>query len=189
MKSVLFCCLAVAVAAFASPAVATPTSAPLNICNRSPAQISVAVGYYSPGVGEQKDILTGPFVSRGWFGIAAGTCRTLENPFNARYMFWYAFGHGLNDHQDDMPFLTAKFIKYHFCINNYFGTEGAPTPDFVFEDENASYEACGTNDFKGDPKNWWVTTRMVDTWVNATVNFDGCPAEYKPCNDQWSGPR
>src|SRR5690348_6984232 len=77
-------------------ALADPAAAPLTLCNRMSDHIRVAVGYFSSGVSDTKNVLSGPFVSRGWWTVEPGQCQTFDNPFNARYMFWFAFAHGLN---------------------------------------------------------------------------------------------
>ena len=58
---------------------------------------SIAVGYFSSGINDKENLLSDRFVSRGWFNLRAGQCETLDNPFNARYMFWWDVANGLND--------------------------------------------------------------------------------------------
>jgi uncharacterized membrane protein len=43
----------------------------LHFCNHSPYTVSIAVGYHSPGAYDTGTVLTGPFVSTGWFVFPA----------------------------------------------------------------------------------------------------------------------
>ena len=148
-------------------------SAPLNFCNNTSEQVNVAVGYHSPGVNDPADhsVLTGLFVSKGWYQIAAGACQTLDNPFSARYMFWYAFAKGYNDEGLLASSQGLSNTPYDFCVTNYLFF---PVPSFTYELENASIKACESPD---TPLNehvpLWITPKMVDTWVSPNVSFTG----------------
>src|SRR5689334_16816836 len=89
--------IAMLTALTSSPALAY-SSAPLTFCNKTDNKVFLAVGYHSPGVNDPADhsLLTGPFVSRGFFAVESGNCITEPNPFDARYMFWFAFSKSFN---------------------------------------------------------------------------------------------
>lgn len=179
--------IAAAVPWGATPASAL-TSAPLTFCNKSPSLVSLSIGYFSPGVDDpkDKDILTGPFVSRGWWHLKPGACQSFENPFAVRYMFWFAVKTGFNtDYRSfELPVAAIDARKVHFCVTNYFADSW---PQFNFEDENASMARCYPDknnplEAAGKPfqqqyyskwKTLWVLPSKVDTWVDPTVNFDG----------------
>lgn len=148
------------------------TSAPLKFCNNASGVASVAFGYHSPGVRDPADhsILTGPFVSRGWWTVEAGECKTFENPFDARYMYWFAVGGGLNSNESMVLSMRNADVPEHLCVNNYFSSGAVPA--FTYEDENESAAACD-KDESIQAHNLWITPRNVDTWVGATVNFTG----------------
>jgi len=138
---------------------AAQSSAPLTICNKTSEIAGAAVGFFSPGVNKPTDgadILTGPFVSHGWWNIEAGACHTFDNPFNARYMFWFAYTPSYQSTPEDPS-------KIHFCI-----PIGSPPKAFTFEEENVSKETCSAAG-----NTWWITANRVDTWINATVDFTG----------------
>ena len=157
-----------------SPSAEAYQSAPLNFCNNTAAMWVLRVGYHSPGVNDSANVLTGPFVSRGWWLVAAGACQTFDNPFAARYMFWFATGKGYNDKErppSDWP-ANAINTPNDFCVNDYLERyyQNKPIPAFVFEAENASIDACkppGKSDYI------WVTPKIVDTWVSPNVSFTG----------------
>jgi uncharacterized membrane protein len=133
------------------------TSSGLNFCNKTAVLVGVAVGYHSPGVNDPPDhsILTGPFVSRGWWAVEPGKCQTIENPFNARYMFW-----------SDYQVLGGwGYAETYFC-------RSAGPKAFTFEDENESLNAC-----QAAGKGVWVPSHKVDTAVDATVNFTGADTQ------------
>ena len=185
--------LALIVVALTSPAHAdSGKSAPLTICNKMSAKLDVATGYYSPGVHDPSDhsALTGPFVSRGWSEIASGNCKSFENPFSARYMFWFAYGKDLNENEMMSVFMRNPAWRTHFCVTNYFTGAGTNVPGFTHEDENVSVAACDQAGGGADPAathtTMWVTSRQVDTWINSTVNFTGCPTSGN-CGDAWWG--
>jgi uncharacterized membrane protein len=144
-------------------AFAEPNAAPLNFCNRTSDEVLVALGYHSSGVddGPNHNILTGPFVSRGWFSVKANQCQVFPNPFDARYMFWIATDRDVTHRPVD----DDADAETHMCVT---GTS------FTFEDQNASSAACHT-----DPAaltKWkvsWVRPNKVDTAVDPTVNFTG----------------
>jgi uncharacterized membrane protein len=149
------------------PAVASAAGIQLQICNRSSAQVNVAVGYHSSGPNDtpNSSILTGPFVSIGWWAIAPGACTSFNNPFSARYMFWFGF----------TPMAAFPKLAWttngddFFCIANNNGTTAHA---FTFEDENASAATCQSRTTQ-DGANMWVSVRKVDLLVNPLVNFDG----------------
>ncbi len=149
------------------------TSAPLTFCNKTSVVVGVVVGYHSPGVNDPTDhsVLTGPYVSNGWFKVEPGACATLANPFSARYMFWYAASSEFNNVDINQIGLRDEHLPDSFCVTNYF--RSGLVPDFTFEDENVSPATCG--DVIGAPQghNLWVHPKNADTWVNATVNFAG----------------
>jgi uncharacterized membrane protein len=155
----------------AAPAAAY-ASAPLTICNQSPVALNVAIGYHSPGVDDPADhsVLTGPFVTRGWGTIDAGACHTYENPFEARYMFWFGFSTQYNNNAIAVGSITSpQGDPTRFCVTDYFN----PAPGFTFEAENLKDLTFQTDACRSSGKNIWVSFNMVDTWVNATVNFTG----------------
>jgi uncharacterized membrane protein len=149
------------------------TSAPLTFCNQMSINVSVTTGYHSPGVGDPADnsILTGPFVTTGWYQFAPGECAALANPFNARYMFWFGMNNQFMNSQRAQTIVRDQNLPDSFCVPNYFNI--ANVPSFTFEDENKSPAACGDTDGAPQGHNLWVHPRTVDTWVNATVNFTG----------------
>lgn len=164
-----------------SPARAAGTG--LEFCNQSSAATFVAAGYHSPGVNDPADhsLLTGPFVSIGWSTVGAGECHTFANPFNARYMFWFAANRSINDAAilpslDPNAFNTTNGLwstnsDVFFCATSYFDNPThrvGEAPSFTYEDENESEAACHRGAY-----NLWLPVRKVDTWVNATVNFTG----------------
>jgi len=166
--------LAVLAALISSPAFAYE-SAPLTFCNKTNVEVGLAVGYHSPGVNDPADhsLLTGPFVSRGWYNVMPGECKTAQNPFDARYMFWFAWSKEFNN---DYDILVLQRIGdgEHFCIATYFGESGGQS--FTYENENVSKDAC---DVAGGSRpdissgTDWIKANSVDTWVDATVNFTG----------------
>jgi len=128
---------------------------PLAICNQTSEGLSVAIGYHSSGVNDTagSNILTGPFVSRGYWTVNPGKCQQFDNPFSARYMFWW----GISSRSGKIFDASGSD---HFCISIY---------SFTFEDENASEDAC-THSQTGLH---WVGVRAVDLLVDPTVNFNG----------------
>ncbi len=155
------------------------SSAPLTVCNQIAFKFILAYGYHSPGVHDPADhsLLTGPFVSRGWRTVEPGECVTLENPFDARYMYWFVGLDGDPWFRDDSDVLAIRNADVpHFCIDNYMWPSGqgpiyaVPAPAFVYEDENESAAACD-KDTSRFAHNLWVPAHEVDTWVNATVNY------------------
>jgi uncharacterized membrane protein len=173
VKAILVVLLGAVAAALAPSSALAYQSAPLNFCNNTSGLAAVAVGYKSPGVNDPADhsLLTGPYVSRGWFQIAAGTCQSLDNPFGARYMFWYAWSKGYNDKEFDVV-SDNKFDGLNaFCISDYFAADiSGSVPDFTFEEENVSIRECGAG-LHHSPETLWITPHMVDTWVNPSVTF------------------
>jgi uncharacterized membrane protein len=162
--------LAGAALALANPGRAS-AGTPLHLCNQSPARIIVTYGFYSSGVNDTtgSQVLTGPFVSKGFRTIEPGACSNLENPFNARYMFWWAANY-VGTLNSNGPNEWAASGNYHFCTPNVYGAGQAP--EFTFEDENASADECTQSRTKAGA-NIWVRARRVDVMVEPTVNFDG----------------
>lgn len=149
--------------AASTAALAEPSAAPMNFCNRTSDEVMVALGYYSSGVddGANHNLLTGPFVSRGWFHVNPNQCQIFPNPFNARYMFWIPVDRAvLHPAVEDVASSGP-----HMCVT---GTS------FTFEDQNVSSAAC-----HADPMaltKWqvvWVLPNKVDTEVDPNVNFTG----------------
>jgi uncharacterized membrane protein len=154
--------------AMSDKAAAAPTAYRLTVCNKSSVKIYVAAGYRTPGNDDVKDedgvyeSLSGPFVSEGWWNLDPGQCsQAMENPFYARFMYWFAHpeGAGMGD-----GFSTAA--NYHFCVP-YRGENGQ-IPAFTYEDENASSTAC-----QSPGNNMWVSVRRVDLPVNAEADYTG----------------
>src|SRR5689334_11657991 len=88
-------CFVLAIAGWMAAGTEAAEAAPLTICNHFSEHIRVAYGYYSSGVNDSNNVLTGPLVSRGWWYVEPGQCQTFDNPFNARYMYWFAWAHGI----------------------------------------------------------------------------------------------
>lgn len=148
-----------------TPAVASPSAAPLNFCNGTSADVAVAWGYHSEGVndGPNHNILTGPFVSTGWRTISPNQCQSLSNPFDARYMFWFAMAPRAADRHLISEDTTTSGTD--MCIS------GA---EFTFEDQNVSMDACHRDPAAAtNAGTRWVLAHKVDTAVNPTVNFTG----------------
>ena len=142
-----------------SAAPASASGTPLHLCNHSEYRIDVAIGYHSSGPDDTGNMLTGPFVSRGWFIIEPGNCISIDNPFAARYMYWTGFRKG--------AFLWDT-ADSHFCIPT-----GTPAPRFTFERQNESEDACVSATPLGPTANMWIATREVDVSVDPDVDFDG----------------
>jgi len=154
----------------------------LTICNRTSDTLGIAVGYHSPGVDDPADhsVLTGPFVSTGWWHVDAGQCYTFANPFSARYMFWFGFTPNFNGapilsspdaHASNSSPQWTTNSDVQFCVTSFFSNPthvNHMTPSFTFEDENESESACHRSAYA-----LWLPARKVDTWVNATVDFTG----------------
>jgi uncharacterized membrane protein len=183
-RAIVAIAVAAAILAFRSEPASAYSSAPLTFCNKSPDKVILADGYHSPGVNDPKDrsILTGPFVSEGWHEFAPGECQSIANPFDARYMFWFAVSWrkgGLNTDLVAVAAMHNNALQDSFCIGNYFTTwfDGGPISAFTFEDENASVAACdsarGNVILVADGKTLWVNGHSTDTWVNPTVDFTG----------------
>jgi uncharacterized membrane protein len=140
---------------------------PLNFCNNTADRVVVAVGYHSPDPSDPADhaLLTGPYSSKGWYQILAGTCQTIDNPFEARYMFWFAWSKGFHDTKASIAAMAGDADPADFCVSNYFAS--GELPDFSLEDENVSGADCRR------ASGWWITPNKVDTWMNANVSFNG----------------
>ena len=149
-------------------------SAPLTICNKTDAPVIVAAGYPTLGVddGPNHNLLTGPFVTKGWGTIAPGACHVIENPFKARYMYWLGFSTKLTS--DDAEIQVGTLVKPPagganlYCIPKFENGTGP----FTFEDENVRPSDQG-DPCEASGKNMWAQFQPVDTWVSATVNFTG----------------
>jgi hypothetical protein len=159
---------------------ASAAGTPMTICNRSPLAITITIGYHSSGVNDTagSNVLTGPFVSRGFAVIAPGKCSSYENPFSARYMFWWPHNEaGLNGMRTIWSDPKINYVTWttngndHYCIPNVNGTY--PIDEFTFEDENASEAACEKGHASQNGPNLWVSVRAVDLLVSSTVNFTG----------------
>ncbi|HEY5409643.1 MAG TPA: DUF1036 domain-containing protein, partial [Caulobacteraceae bacterium] len=152
-------------------------SKPLQFCNMTNYEVMVSTGYHSPGFDDPADhsILTGPFVSGGWAIYKPGQCHELSNPFNARYMFWYAFSYsGINIDVEKVSKMRTSDSSVAFCVPNYIDLQQVPA--FTYEEENASLDACdkaGDRAAGGRGKTLWVIPHRTDTWVDPHVNFTG----------------
>lgn len=178
LRASLFICL-LSVLFLAPPRRASAASGTgLTICNQTAAVFSVAVGYYSRGLRDTADTLTGPFVSRGWWTIKPRQCIVADNPFNARYMFWWGYS-PRGDLWTSPGIVLPAMAEYHarwFCVPNTHGA-GVP-PSFTMEDENTATDSDGHRCYNAAPAdsdgpNEWVLPRKVDTEVDATVQFTG----------------
>ncbi len=139
----------------------------LQFCNKSSAPIEVVIGYHSSGVNDTPNstVLTGPFVSRGWFVFAPGECGNLANPFSARYMFWWGHQAGTLNSGSTWD----AFGDDHFCIADIYGPNHVD--NFTFEDQNVSETACESGHVSPNGANLWVGVRKVDLEVDPTVTF------------------
>lgn len=160
----MFVILLTAVMVHAGPAIAAPPAAPLNFCNRTSAPVGVAYGYYSSGVddGQNHNLLTGPFVSRGWSTVDGGQCQSFANPFSARYMFWFP----IEPHQPRSHTVVEDSTGpgTHMCITGV---------GFTFEDQNVSIDACHKDPAATNGGVRWVLANKVDTEVDPNVSFTG----------------
>jgi uncharacterized membrane protein len=151
-----------------SPASPVRASAapPMVICNQMTERIEIVHGYHTTGVNDTpgSNVLTGPFVSKGFQIIEPGKCATFDNPFNARYMFFWAASHTTIDNHT--PFTSNS--SDGFCMPQIY--RGPVVHSFTFEDENASPAACAASQFEGYA-NVWVAARPVDVLVSPTVNL------------------
>ena len=146
-------------------------SAPLTLCNQTDVPLNIAIGYPTLGVddGPNHNLLTGPFVTKGWGTIAPGACHTLENPFKARYMYWFGFSTKFNSTEMQAGSIVKPPLGPNlYCIPKF--EHGSSS--FTFEDENVRPTDQG-DPCEASGKNMWATFRPVDTWVDATVNFTG----------------
>ena len=175
-NSALFAGIGALLASLIPSSASAYASAPLTFCNQASGRALVATGYFTPGASDPADhsVLTGPFVSTGWTNVATGTCFTFPNPFNARYVFWFAATQEYNIDYFQVLAMRNNNATDNFCVTNYFndGSNGK-IPDFTFEDENAARDACSPPSTNPTNRQLWVNTKKVDTWVNATVNFTG----------------
>lgn len=188
MKSLIsIACMIVAFATLALSGVAHADvqSKPLTFCNKTSNPVGVAYGYFTPGANDPADhsVLTGPFVSLGWRTLSPGQCGTFENPFNARYVFWYGVSRNYNTDVFTLMYMRDPQKPpvgpepVHFCVTNYHNASSDDiTPSFTYEDENLSRDNCdrtGGANTVGGSHTLWVIPKKVDTWVDAVVNFTG----------------
>ena len=99
--------------------------------------------------------------------MAPEACQVFDNPFNARYVFWFAWGKGYHDTEASIDAMGSSHAPGAFCVSDYM--KSGSIPSFIYEVENASNEACGSAPQYG----WWIVPQMADTWINPTVNFTG----------------
>lgn len=82
MGSCLSVCASIILVLLAWGASTTPASAELRLCNKTGAQVGVALGYRDPSSG---------WVSEGWWNLPANGCEVvLTGPLSARYYYLYA---------------------------------------------------------------------------------------------------
>ena len=159
--------IALAVAALVPSCASADQAQPLNVCNNAADRVIVAVGYHRPDAADPGDhsLLTGPYVSKGWYQIPAGTCQTIDNPVDARYMFWFGWSTGVHDTKASLAAMGAAADPANFCVSDYFAA--GQLSDFLYEDENVSSKDCRR------ASGWWITPDKVDTWLNPNVSFTG----------------
>lgn len=150
--------VAAALAVPSAPARAAGT--PLRVCNHSSIRINVAGGYHSPGTDNSETVLTGPFVSKGWYVLEPGECVSIPNPFSARYMYWSGY--------------TAQGVLWndgdvHFCVPNL----SEKPPRFTFEEENQSQAACEGSAYDSAGPNQWIVARRVDVADDPSDEYTG----------------
>ena len=163
------------VVANTAPAAAAGVAA--TFCNHTKTFLNVAIGYYSTGVADAPNspVLTGPFVSRGWYPMAAGKCTSADNPFNVRYMFWWpvqndALCATVSCYNNPAPGVGwAGVGNAHFCIPDIYGPNTATK--FTFEDENVSLADCQNGQQNRNGNNIWVPVQRVDLAVDPVVNI------------------
>lgn len=112
----------------------SPASAELRLCNKTPAQIGIAIGYKS-----HRD-----WVSEGWWNIEADSCQVVvDGPLPARYYYLYAL-----DYEEGGAWAGTAFM----CTNDKeFTIEG--TTDCVAR----GYERRGFVEVDtGDKLSWTV---------------------------------
>jgi len=113
-------------------------------------------------------------VTEGWWKIDAGTCHTYDNRFQARYMFWFATSDQFNN-PPDFPNNTPQIMSEPcYCVPDFVAHGGSGA--FTYEDENVKDDPTGQNDHcisLTNSDHRWVKFRVVDTWVDPTVNFTG----------------
>lgn len=173
--------LGVAVILAAAPASAQASKG-MTICNQSSYPLATAIGYHSPGVNDPADhsLLTGPFVTRGWLRIEPGACHTFENPFNARYMYWYGWTYP--DHNTLTKPVTGEATSASvamtnplaWCVKAYLDDPSAFTYEVENTKSNDASNITNNCNFKGDKMTgWWVFFDLVDTWVDSKASFTG----------------
>ena len=158
--------LTAAISVCADRAPAEPTASALTLCNRLSDKVNIAIGYYSSGINDPGNVLTGPFVSRGWWTIESGQCRAFDNPFGARYMFWFGYQvSGLNDNPGKL-LGSLQDSRPNFCVPDYFSLSNVPA--FTYEDENASFKACYLQGMR-----YYVPVHKVDTFIETSAEITG----------------
>ena len=145
------------------------TSQDMTVCNRSPNELKMVIGFYTPGVGQRNnsDMLTGPLASKGWYVVQPGACRTFSNQFHGRYMYWWGFTNTYNNGLTDTGWWwEPEGTRVALCIPD---TRQPTLPAFTYEAENVmNPPAC-----RKLGKNVWVFPQVVDTWVSPSVTFTG----------------
>lgn len=103
-------------------------------------------------------MLTGPFVTQGWWHVSGGQCQSFANPFDARYMFWFPVAQTRN------PLDDTTNSGRHMCVSGKL---------FTFEEQNVSIDACHADPAATSAGVRWVVGHRVDTEVDPNVNFTG----------------
>jgi uncharacterized membrane protein len=154
------------------------SSTGMTICNQSSVALKTAIGYHSPGVDDPADHsrLTGPFVTRGWWQIEPGACHTFQNPFNARYMYWFGFSseyHNIYKGWNSTQINAANAMKnpLAWCLNNFVLTD--TVLGFTYELENTKSNDPALDRCTVKMSNYWEEFNLVDTWIDPKVNFTG----------------
>jgi uncharacterized membrane protein len=157
-----FVAFALACGSFATTAPALAAGTSLHICNHGSLKVTITAGYFSPGPDDDPGTLYGPFVSRGWWQIEPGDCKSIANPFSARYFWWW--GYDSNEYFDG----SATASDRYYCVPN----PAVASSSFAFEDENRSESDCTSGHFATDGSaNRWVNARKVDVEVDPDVTI------------------
>ncbi|MEM9222746.1 MAG: DUF1036 domain-containing protein [Pseudomonadota bacterium] len=122
-------------AAFAtSLAVAVPAKAELRLCNKTPVQVGIAIGYKADS----------QWISEGWWNLEAETCQVVvDGPLPSRYYYLYAL-----DYEEGGAWGGTAFMCTH---DKEFTIEG--TADCVAR----GYERRGFVEVDtGDKLSWTV---------------------------------
>lgn len=128
------CAFILLMAGAALVATATPAQAELRLCNKTPVQIGIAIGYKSHE----------NWVSEGWWNIEAESCQVVvDGPLGSRYYYLYAL-----DYEDGGAWGGTAFMCTH---DKEFTIEG--TTDCVAR----GYERRGFVEVDtGDKLSWTV---------------------------------